>query len=453
MKQYRGLGRVTVLVVVFLSLHLTSYSSPAPPAAPNVIFIITDDHRYDAMGCAGRPELRTPNLDRLAAEGIRFTNAFVTTSLCSPSRASFLNGCYAHRHGVVANEVNDPPADLPTFPEVFQAAGYHTVFFGKWHMQRKATARRGFDKWVSFTGQGEYYRNTIFEAGEWYLNHEYITDLLTRRAVDYIQNSGGEPFLMVVSHKAAHAPFFPAQRHRVSYQDVAFPAADDPDDDLAGKPDWGGRAVRPDNDNGIREYHQCLLAVDEGLGSILKALADMGILDETIVVYAGDNGYLHGEHAGLWDKRAAYEPSIRIPLLLRYPHVGRAGKTCDELILNVDVAPSLIAMAGLEVPSEMQGNSWQGVLAGEPGRKAILYEYFRERGKVPTCVAVRTRDWKLITYPDDPRFTAELYDLENDPLELYNLWRDPAYGTDVERMQGELERVMTETGYGAPAAR
>ncbi len=453
MKRQNCLPRVAVLAVVLSCLRLTGCSSNEPPVAPNVVFIIADDLRHDAMGCAGRPELQTPNLDRLAAEGIRFTNAFVTTSLCSPSRASFFNGCYAHRHGVVANESNDPPADLPTFPEVFQAAGYRTAFFGKWHMQRKATARRGFDKWLGFTGQGEYFRNTIFEDGEWSLSHEYITDLLTERAVDYIQQSDEGPFLMVVSHKAAHAPFFPAMRHRNRYQGVAFPSFDDPDDDLAGKPDWGGRTVRPDEEKVIREYHQCLLAVDEGVGAILEALEKKGILDETIVVFAGDNGYLHGEHGGLWDKRAAYEPSIRIPLLLRYPHVGRSGKTCAELTLNVDVAPSLIEMAGLEVPTEMQGQSWQGILAGESGREAVLYEYFRERGEVPTSIAVRTRDWKLITYPDDPGYTEELYDLRNDPRELHNLRHDPAHRTDVERMLGELEQVKVETGFVAPAAR
>lgn len=423
-----------------------------PPNHPNIVLIITDDHRADALGSAGHPELRTPNLDRLADEGVRFSNAFVTTPLCSPSRASIMTGTWAHTHGVVANETNDPPADLPTFATALQAAGYRTAYLGKWHMLRKATPRPGFDDWLSFTGQGDYYRNTYYDNGVWRLSYEYVTDELSRRAAEYIAAAGPEPFLLVVSHKAAHEPFFPAERHRDALAGVDFGPAADPEDDLAAKPDWGGREPRADAAGDIRAYLQCLLAVDEGVGTIINALADKGILDQTAIVYVGDNGYLLGEHGGLWDKRAAYEPSLRVPLLMRYPHLGRRGATNGALVLNVDIAPTLLDLAGVPIPATMQGHSWRGVVDGETGREAFLFEYFHEAGDVPTTIGVRTQDWKLMTYPEDPGYGGELYDLRNDPGELQNLWADPAHANERQRLEDLLDTLKGQTGFRMPGA-
>jgi N-acetylglucosamine-6-sulfatase len=426
---------------------------------PNIVFILTDDHRYDALGCAGHPWLQTPQLDRLAREGVRFENAFVTTSLCSPSRGSFLTGCYAHTHGVTANEVNDPVSSLPVFPRLLQEAGYETAFIGKWHMARWSTPRRGFDHWVSFNGQGEYLRNTLNVDGRWELTYRYITDELTDYALRFLRRERQRPFCLYLSHKAIHAPFIPAPRHARLYEDVIVTSRDDPRDRLDEKPDWGNRRKEfPDWNLYLRNYLRCLMAVDESLGRIMQELAEQQILDETVIVYAGDNGFLHGEHGGLWDKRLAYEPSIRIPLLLRYPPLVRASQLCPEIVLNIDLAPTLLQLAGCVIPANMQGQSWRDVLTGAPGREAFLYEYFAESPAEPSILAVRTRRWKYVTYtrptgipPERLRMMDELYDLERDPQELDNLISDRGQAAVLADLQQQLQRLREQTGYRSPA--
>ncbi len=423
---------------------------PRRAPQPNIVVIMSDDHRHDAMRCAGDPRLETPGLDRLAASGVRFTNAFVTTGLCSPSRASFLTGTYAHTHGVYHNEMRDPYPTLPMFPELLQRAGYETAYIGKWHMLRRATPRRGFDHWLSFNGQGEYFRNTWNEDGKWSLTETYVTDELTDRALAWLARPHDKPFLLILSHKAVHAPLVPAPRHVDRYANTDFRPLDDPRDRLDLKPDWGGREAMADPVTEIRNYHRCVLALDESVTRVLDELKRQGIEDDTIVVYASDNGALLGEHGGLWDKRAAYEPSIRIPLLMRYPRRLDAGTTCAEMVLNLDLAPTLLELAGVPVPPSVQGASMVPVLEGRPGRDEFLYEYFHELGNVPTCLAVRTRDWKFVTYPDDPRYIPELYDLRSDPGELVNLAADPAHAATARDLAGRLATLQRETGFQRP---
>ena len=402
---------------------------------PNIVVVLADDHRHDMMGCAGHPWLRTPELDRLAHDGVRFTDAFVTTSLCSPSRASFLTGAYAHEHGVTINAMNDPDPSLPTYPELLQAAGYQTAFIGKWHMARWSTPRRGFDHWVSFNGQGDYQRNTLNVNGAWELSERYLTDELTDRALSFVQQKRAQPFLLVLSHKAVHAPCIPASRHASLYDDVDVPPAGLDDSRLERQ-----RARY------IREYARTLAAVDEGLGRLRECLDDRGLARDTAVIYAGDNGYFLGEHGGLWDKRAAYEESIRVPVLMSYPGVVRSGGTNDAMILNLDLAPTLLALAGIAPPPSMQGTSWMPQLDGAPGREEFLYEYFEEQGEVPTTFAVRTRDWKLIVVPDASSAAIEMYDLRHDPGETTNLVDDPAHAATRTRLFAALARLAEETG-------
>jgi len=423
---------------------------PRRAPQPNIVIIISDDHRHDAMGCAGDPRLATPGLDRLAAGGVRFTNAFVTTSLCSPSRASFLTGTYVHTHGVYYNEMRDPYPTVPMFPELLQQAGYETAYIGKWHMLRRATPRRGFDHWLSFNGQGEYFRNTWNEDGAWSRTETYVTDELTDRAVAWLARPHTKPFLLILSHKAVHAPLVPAPRHVSRYAAIDFRALDDPRDRLDLKPDWGGRVAMTDPVTEIRNYHRCVLSLDESVSRVLAELRRQDLENDTIVVYASDNGALFGEHGGLWDKRAAYDPSIRIPLLMRYPRRIDAGTTCDEMVLNLDLAPTLLELAGVPVPPSVQGASMLPVLEGRPGRDAFLYEYFRELGTVPTCLAVRTRDWKFIAYPEDPQFGAELYDLRADPGELVNLAGDPAQAAKARELAERLAALQRATGFQSP---
>ncbi len=421
------------------------------PKRPNIVIVLTDDVRFDAMGCAGDQRLQTPNIDRLAAEGVRFSNAFTTTSLCSPSRASLLTGCYAHRHGVLDNMSRDPdPAD-PTLGQVLQQAGYETAYFGKWHMLARGTPRAGFDHWASFTGQGEYIRNTMNVDGKWQLVLNYITDELTDHAVKFLDREHEKPFLLVVGHKAAHAPFMPAPRHESRYAGVDFSVATGGDaGDLANKPDWGGRQNEALTPEDLRNYHRCLLAVDESVGRITETLRKRKLLDDTIFIYTSDNGLMLGEHGGLRDKRAAYEASIRVPLLMRHPKLAPRGRVCEELALGIDIMPTLCEAAGVPVPAPVQGNSLLPVLRGARGRDDFLYEYFHEDGPVPTCLAVRSRDWKYVTYPENRDLPAELYDLRADPNERTNLAGQPAYAGQERELATRLAALMRGTGYRRP---
>lgn len=423
-----------------------------PARRPNILLVLTDDVRHDTLGCAGDARLQTPNLDRLAKEGVRFSNAFVTSSLCSPSRASMLTGCYAHRHGVIDNISRDPDRSCPTFAQVLQQAGYETAYIGKWHMLARATPRAGFDHWISFTSQGEYIRNTMNFNGDWRLVMNYITDELTDHAVEFIGREREKPFLLVVGHKAAHAPFVPATRHAGHYAGVDFTRRGESDGDLARKPDWGGRGADAPTAEDLRNYHRCLLAVDEGVGRLVQALRDKGQLDDTLVVYTSDNGLLLGEHGGLRDKRAAYEASIRVPLLVRHPRLAGKGRTCDEMALGLDLMPTFCEAAGIATPASSQGRSLLPLAQGGRGRDDFLYEYFREEGTVPTCLAVRTREWKYVTYPEDPGLQPELYDLRTDPDERLNLAGLPAHEAQQRSLAQRLEALLQETGYRRPPA-
>ena len=419
---------------------------------PNIIFILTDDQRYDAMSCAGHPWLKTPNMDRLAEEGVLFNNAFVTTSLCSPSRASFLTGCYAHTHEVFMNNGRDPNPSIPTFPQLLRKAGYQTAFIGKWHMARTNSPQPGFDHWVSFSGQGRYDKNKLNVDGEIVQSEVYITDELTNYAVRFLRRKHDRPFMLYLSHKAVHAPFKPAERHENLYSDIEIKSQHNPNDNLAAKPEWG-RKMDKNWKSQIRNYMRSLVAVDESLGRVLETLEAENILDDTAIVFAGDNGYFHGEHGGMWDKRAAYEPSIRIPLLMRYPPLARPGARYDAMVLNIDLAPTLLELAGVGVPGTMQGQSWLGVLKGRPGRESFLYEYFQEvdrKYKRPTVLAVRTKQWKYVTYPLAGKLTDELYDMKNDPQELNNLIGNAGCADVVEQMKKELERLKRKTNFRFP---
>lgn len=425
---------------------------PAGGKRPNIVFVLTDDQRFDAMSCAGHPWLKTPNMDRLAREGVRFSNAFVTTSLCSPSRASFLTGCYAHKHKVVGNHKRAPDKSCPTFAQVLQKGGYETAFIGKWHMGTDDKPRPGFDHWISFKGQGKYTGGQFNTNGKRSKAKKYITDELTDHAIEFVRKSRKKPFMLYLSHKAVHAPFTPPKRHAGLYGDKPIPAGSDPNERLDDKVKWGRKKPKGWLKN-IRDYMRALTTVDEQLGRLLKTLEEQKILDDTVIVFAGDNGYFFGEHGGLWDKRAAYEPSIRVPLLMRYPKIAKAGTVCDDLTLNIDLAPTLLELAGAKAPTSVQGLSWVGTLKGKSkGRESFLYEYFHEKGdrfKRPSVLAVRTKQWKYITYPSVKGGVVELYDLKQDPGELRNLAPDPNHARTLNRMKAELERLKRETGYVA----
>lgn len=448
-----------------------SESASGASERPNILFILTDDQRFDALGFMGRPGfLKTPNLDRIAREGAHVRNAFVTTALCSPSRASFMTGCYAHKHGVVTNEGMDPDPSCPTFAQILQKAGYETAFVGKWHQAPKSDPRPGFDYWLSFKGQGVYEDPMLNENGREFRATGYMSDILTDHAVEFLEKKRDKPFCMVLSHKAVHEPFTPAPRHKDAFADASIPEPASHKDTFTGKPAWMRRAFTygirrtpwansegepiPDklnrgSWNGTRmlDYYRSILAIDDSVGKVLDTLEKAGQLDNTVVVFAGDNGYFIGEH-GLGDKRLMYEESIRIPMLVRYPKLVKAGTKADGTVLNIDLAPTLLELAGEKIPEGMQGRSMVPVLKGKPGHDAFFYEYFREGwvAGLPLMHGVRTDRWKYVCYPD-MNDIDELYDLKADPTEMRNLAQDPAHAARVKEMKDEMERLKKVTGY------
>jgi N-acetylglucosamine-6-sulfatase len=413
-------------------------AAPAPGTRPNIVFILIDDLRFDTLGVLGHPFVQTPHLDALARNGVICENSFVTTSLCSPSRASILTGLYAHRHEVLDNGT-PLPADAPLFSIELQKAGYDTAFIGKWHMGGGSDAPQpGFNRWVSFKGQGVYLNPTFNVDGKTEKQEGYITDLLTDRAVDFIKAPREKPFLLYLSHKAVHAEFKAAERHQGCYADQKYPypaSMANTEENYRGKPDWVRRQRNSwhgvdgmynkstDFDTFARDYCETVRAVDDSVGRVAETLKAQGVLDNTLILFTSDNGFQFGEH-GLIDKRTMYEASIRIPMIAHGPALFPGGRRLKEMVLNVDIAPTLLDAAGVTVPESMQGRSMMPKLRGEdsPWREEFLYEYFWERSfpQTPTVLGVRTDRYKLMQYHGIwDRY--ELYDLENDPDEMNNL--------------------------------
>ena len=420
-----------------------------PAKRPNFIVVLTDDQRYDALGILN-PDLNTPNMDRLAREGIHFQNAFVTTSLCSPSRAALLTGRPMREHGVVDNN-SDLAPELDTFPQALQRAGYDTALFGKWHMGGEdSSPRPGFDRWVSFPGQGYYYPRGMF-GGVPYLNVDgehvdqkgYITDELTDYALDWLNGREGDedPFLVYLSHKAVHAFFEPAERHDGMYSDMNIVDVTPSEEEMTSEPMWVQN--QRNSWHGVdypyhsqlsltdykRDYLATLTAVDESLGELVQWVEESGEADNTYIVFLSDNGFMFGEH-GLIDKRNAFEESMRIPLLVWGPGNVRTGVTETASVSMLDIAPTLIELAGAQTDAPLKGQSIVPLLTSEVESwdDEVIYEYFWEFNypHTPTQFAIRDGRWKYIRL-HGVWDTDALYDLENDPGETNNLINEPEF--------------------------
>ena len=446
---------------------------------PNVVFILTDDQRADAVGYHPDPLLgiETPHIDRLAAEGARFDNMFVTTSLCSPSRASYLSGTYTHTHGVYDN-FTDYPHQLQSFPLLLQKAGYETAWVGKWHMgEEDDTARPGFDYWVTHKGQGKYY-DTVFNVdGERKTLAGYYTDRVTDLALDWLaQREMGKPFALVLGHKAPHGPFVPEPRYAHSYDDVPYPYPqsgfqldDKPAWIVERLPTWHGiygplygfREEFPDTrpeavgdfERFVRSYVATINSVDDSVGRVYAALQRSGQLDNTIFIFASDNGFLFGEH-GMIDKRTMHEASIRVPLVVRYPAAIAPGTVIKEQVLSLDLAPSVMELTVNQPMANVQGRSWAGLVSGtlSDWRDAWLYEYNYEVQfpYTPNVRGIRKGDWKYMAYPHGDggplRHMEELYNLALDPAERHNRAKDPAAAATLGDMRAALAQLLKETG-------
>ena len=452
-----------VMLVSFAMLHT------AGAARPNVLFIYTDDQSYDALstvqkeqGEKGRfPWLKTPHLDRLATEGVRFRNAFVTNSLCSPSRATFLTGLYNHEqgNGIASNFRPFPPNNV-THATLMRAAGYTTAYVGKWHMGSQRE-RPGFDFHATYVGHGQYANCPYIVDGKDVPTTGWIDDVATDYAIGFIekQKTSAKPWSLILGFKSPHQPWEPPARAKDLYAgEVArtVPNVNTP-------PVY---ARRPNQESKTRKpvpptmptnlgYFRSIAAIDDCVGRLLRSLDESGFASNTIVIFTSDNGVYLGAHA-TGDKRSAYDESLRVPFLVRYPALGdeARGRVVDKMVLNLDLAPSLLEFAGLPIPAAMQGRSWRTLLTDDnaPWRESWFYQYFTEdqKGtKVPDITAVRTADAKLIKYPGHKAWT-ELFDLKADPYEIRNLIDDPAAVALKTKMLAEHDRLSKEVGHCVP---
>lgn len=451
----------------------------ASAKSPNIVFVLCDDHRFDCLSSAGHPFIETPHIDAIGKQGARMTNAYVTTSLCSPSRASILTGQYAHNHRVVDNYHPVDPT-LVFFPEQLQDAGYETAFIGKWHMGGDIDdPQRGFDHWVAFKGQGTYWPDghgttrevpqTTYDGfnvnGKRVPQKGYITDELTDYALDWLrERESSKPFFMYVSHKGVHADFVPADRHRGRYDKEVLPIRTPTNEEMkAGKlPMWlrNQRNSRHGADFGYnlpdfspevyyRRYCESILAVDDSVGKLDHFLQEHDLDNNTLFIYMGDNGFQFGDH-GLIDKRTAYEASAKVPLLMKSPGEIPAGQVYDGLIGNIDIASTVLEAAGAPSLEKVDGISlWKSICGRakrDEAREHLLYEYYWERNypHTPTLHAVIGGRWKYIRchglWDRD-----ELYDLQSDPGEMKNLIHSAEHQERVEEMNQLLWELLDES--------
>jgi N-acetylglucosamine-6-sulfatase len=461
-----GRGMAALALSTAINQPLRAIFSKKVPKR-NIILVLSDDHRYDFMGFMKEAPafLETPNMDRMAQQGAHLVNAFVSTSLCSPSRASILTGRYMHHHRVVDNQ-RPIPKGTTFFPQYLQKSGYQTAFVGKWHMGHEHDEPRpGFDHWASFKGQGTYFDPTLNINGKRQTFQGYTTDILTDQALAWLGDirESKQPFFLYLSFKAVHYPFQPAKRHQGRYEKAKVKRPEtmaNTERNYQTQPHWV-RERRysihgvdhmetgqydndpvPSFDDLYRQYCETVHGLDENLGRVLKYLDESGLSKSTLVIYMGDNGFELGEH-GFYDKRDAFEESIRVPMLAYAPGEIEPGTRVTQMVQNIDIAPTVLDAAGIQPPNtaNIDGRSFLPLLRGEaiPWRDHILYEYYWEWNfpATPTVFAIRTERHKYIFYHgvwDHDGF----YDLQTDPHERHNLIDVPAYREQIAKMKQRL---------------
>ncbi|MHC4623049.1 MAG: sulfatase family protein [Planctomycetota bacterium] len=447
----------------------TEPSGAVTGGRPNIIFIMSDDHASHAISCYGSRVNRTPNIDRLAAEGMRFNNCLGVNSLCSPSRAAILTGKYPHVNGVTTNGV---PLDgsQQTFPMLLQKAGYETAMIGKWHL---GSGPRGFDYWNVLPGQGRYWDPEMVKMGKKYTHPGYLTDIITDESIRWLrERTRREPFLLLCQYKAAHVPHrYPRKYSRMYVEDLPEPATFDDDyasrskalaeecrysklinikkGDLSGnEPPEGltGHAYKKwVYQTFFKGYLRVIAAMDESIGRLLDYIDLSGLAENTVVVYTSDNGFFLGDH-GFYNKMWMYEQSLHMPLIVRYPRGIRPGAVNDDIVTNIDFAPTFLDYAGVTRPLDMQGSSLRALLQNRrpaDWRRAMYYRYYGDYGVAPHY-GIRTRRYKLIHFHSMGEW--ELFDLEKDPNELTNRCDDPEYAGIVRELRLELNRLQSKYG-------
>lgn len=473
----RTRGLLGASLAVLAGLFLTSrHVAAAPAERPNIVFILADDVRWDDLGCTGHPFVKTPNIDRIGREGAIFRNAFATTVICSPSRASILTGLHTRAHGIVDNTDRSAASHrLATFPQWLQGAGYETAFIGKWHMGNDDTPRPGFDRWICLKGQGTSFDPELNVDGRPVAEKGYVTDVLNQKAREFLRAKHTKPFLLYFAHKAVHpetvqradgslsdptlSNFIPAERHRTLYADAKIPRRPNALAAPTGKPALlrpvpGLPPLGPEtgsSDEVIRNRLRMLAAVDEGVGELLQTLEATGQLQHTLIVFTSDHGYYYGEHGLSVERRLAYEEGIRIPLLIRYPAAIKPGTRRNQMVLTLDLAPTMMELAGASPPAGLHGKSIVPLFGanGPALRDAFMVEHFSEnvfpRTRGLGYQAIRTEGWKYIHYVDLPN-ADELYDLNRDLYEMRNLIGSSGAAAELARLKDELARQIAAAG-------
>ncbi len=491
--------------VVLLSSFIGANVVGAADPRPNILYIMSDDHGYQAISAYESKLIATPNIDRIAKDGMRFDRCYVTNSLCGPSRACVLTGTYSHVNGMYDHYTSTFNDSLPTFPKLLQATGYTTAIVGKWHLTCDPS---GFDNWDVLPGQGKYYRPDFITAQGKATFPGYVTDVITKKSLDWLRNGRdpNKPFLLMVHHKAPHRPWDPASEKLAAFENATYPEPATLFDDYATRgraakeatmrmddlnpstdlklwndtnrdrawlygqmtPDeraeWEAHVdprlakFKQDDPQGrqrtrwyyqqfLRDYLGCIASVDDSVGQLLDYLDKSGLADNTIVVYVSDQGFYLGEHSW-FDKRFMYEQSLRTPLVIRWPGVVKPGSVDDHMVSNVDFAETFLDAAGIAAPEDMQGRSFLPILQGESPadwRKSFYYHYYegvKYDHHVPRHEGVTTGDAKLIYFY--PIGEWQLFDLKRDPQELNNVWGQPQYAALQEKLLAELTRLRTE---------
>jgi arylsulfatase A-like enzyme len=471
------IGRLAVFVLGALALGL-SESAAAQVARPNILYIMADDHAAHALSCYGSKINQTPNLDRLAAQGMRFDNAFVTNALCGPSRACVLTGKYSHINGFPDNKPKTVfDGSQQTFIKLLHDAGYQTGVVGKWHLVSDPT---GFDQWSVLVGQGRYFDPIFITNGKRETVKGYVTDVITDKALDFLKNrKKDQPFCLMYHHKAPHREWEPDAKHAKLYDDHDIPlpetfydkyehrgtAAHDQDMTIAKtltKADvkmdppaglTGDKLTEWKYQRFIKDYLRVIASLDDNVGRVLDYLDANGLTENTIVVYTSDNGFFLGDH-GWFDKRFMYEQSLRVPLIVRYPAKVKAGSVSKAMTVNVDYAPTFLEYAGVKVPADIQGKSLKPVLEEQTTpadwRTSIYYHYyeFPQPHHVHPHLGVRTDQYKLMFFTDLNEW--EMYDLKKDPNELKNVYLEPEYSEVREKMTAELAKARKQYKDEAP---
>jgi arylsulfatase A-like enzyme len=435
---------------------------------PNLVFVLGEGLRPDELSSGGNKVIHTPNLDRIAHEGMTFKNSFCTNALCLPSRATILTGLYSHTTGAVDNQHSKIPSDVPILPDLLREAGYEVAFIGKSHVEG-ALLDHYWDYYFGFTGQVDYYKPVLHEGVKGKVGPPkeysgYVDDILTDKAVEWLGQEHEKPFCLFLWLYAPHAPFYRPRRLVNALNGVAIPKPNSFDDWEKGYPGKPKCFVDADNKIGlsqvgwddprsleevVKNQYVGVLSNDEDMGRIFDVLEKKKCLDETAIILSSDHGFFLGEF-GLYDKRLMHEPSIRVPLIIRYPKLIKQGSTSDKMALNVDVAPTILDLAGAPVPKSMQGRSLMPLLLGNQvtdWRKDWLYEYYEYPGyeNVKPNRGIRTERYKLIHYFTSPE-EFELYDLQTDPDERHNLYGDTKHKALSDQLWNRMQELRKETG-------